>query len=790
MALGLGLVSIATLTYELTQIRIFAYSLHPVIAYAAIALAMLGFGLGATWLTLRPPAPQKHPSRQLTLWSLGLGVSMLACNGLFARISDRVIPPRTMEVDLGYTAATLLPCVLPYFVAGLITARILSHRIAIVGRTYFYNLVGSGIGCALSVMLLRPLGAARLVGVTAALSAAAALVFASNRQPKLRLAAGASLAAAIGLVPVADRLLPFRPDASDLIYAQSAHGAGPVEREFAEWDPVGRIDVVRHQAPHVFVTEPVEYRTITNDSGAMALMLHPPEQDDWGRAIFEQSLYSVPYRLRPKPEVLIIGVGGGIDVLTALHWDAQHVTAVEVSWSTIRALTGPYENFAEWPESDRVRLVHADGRAFARSTDQRFDVVQLSGVDTFTMHSASAMVTAEDYLYTTDALTDFIALLSPQGVLAVTRFGDEAMNLASIAAVALRRLGVARPDQHIAAVQQGFASGIVVKRRPFTAGELLILRAIELRQEPTGVRIPHYDAAGLTGGAPLRLLHPTGRQPDPRYEHFFAAMATGDEANAQRRIGIPFVPPTDDRPYYMLTTLLASGSIDHPVLRALVLSSEVIAVASLLLIALPLVTIRRWRGVRPAKLGRLVTYFFGLGISFMLLEVGLIHRTIVFVGSPGAAVGVVIASILVSSGIGSRLSDRVSWQPIRRLQIALGGLVLVGLSYHGLVGPLLDALFHLPTWARLLVTAVALAPAGFFAGWFFPVGLGMLRYESKRLVPWAISVNGFASVLGSLATLPLSVLFGFRAVFALALAGYAAATIAYTLRARWASAPV
>ncbi|MBW2524047.1 MAG: hypothetical protein JRI23_07725 [Deltaproteobacteria bacterium] len=786
MAVGLGLVSVGTLVYELTQIRVFAYSLHPVIAYAAIALAMLGFGLGATWLTLRPPAVDRDPSGWLAVRSLALAGSMLLANALFARVSPRVIPPRTMEVDLGFTALALLPCIVPYFFAGLITARILQHRIARIGRTYFYNLAGSGLGCALSVLLLRPLGAERIVGASAALAALAAWVFMRQRPGTLRQNCLAGVAAAIALVPMAPRIMPFSPDSNDLIYAQSADGAGPIEVEFAEWDPVGRIDVVRHPAPAVLVAEPVEYRTITNDSGAMSLLLSPPDQRPWGAAIFEQSLYSVPYRLRPKPKVLVIGVGGGIDVLTALHWKAPHVTAVEVSQSTIHALTGPYAEFAEWPlQTDRVRLIHADGRAFARSTAEKFDLVQMSGVDTFTMHSASAMVTAEDYLYTTEALVDFIDLLEPEGVLAVTRFGDEAMNLASVAAAALRRLGVNRPDLHIAAVEQGFAAGIVVKRTPLTEGDRVVLGAIELRQHPTGLRIPHYDAAGLTGAAPLRLLHPKGTRPEPRYQRFFAAMSDGQEVEAQRELGMPFVPPTDDRPYYMLTTLLATGSSEHPVIRALVRSSQIIALSSLLLIALPWLTIRRRQGPGAGKVARLLLYFFALGVCFMLLEVGLIHRTIVFVGSPGAAVGVVIASILLASGLGSRASDRTRWSRRRRLWVAAGGISGVGLLYLIGLAPLLDALFFLPTWARLVVTAGVLAPIGFFAGWFFPVGLGMLRGEAASLVPWAIAINGFASVIGSLITLPLSVALGFRAVFAIAIGGYLIATLAFTLGSSW-----
>jgi len=575
---------------------------------------------------------------------------------------------------------------------------------------------------------------------------------------------------------VGPSVLRYQPDSNDLLYVYAAQHHTSFQREVTAWDPVGRIDVLRHDIPKVFVTEPVDYRTITNDSGAMALLLAAPgPPGSWGKAIFEKTIYTVPYLIKTEPEVLVIGVGGGIDIHTALHWNAKRVVGVEVSGATMQLLQGPYASFTRWAEQgDRVRLLHADGRSFARSTKERFDIVQLSGVDTFTVHSASAMVTAEDYLYTVDAFADFLGLLHEDGVLAVTRFGDEAMNLSTIAAEALRREGVKHPERHIFAVQQSYASGILVKKTPLTDAELAKLKAIEDRTEPTGVRVPHYDEVGLRAGDPLRVLHPTGRVPDLRYQFFFAAMGEGLETKVLREIGNPFIAPTDDRPYYMLLGIwFASQRIIHPVIGTLRVTTIVIASTSLLLILLPLVKLRRRSGAGVGAIASVLVYFFALGACFMLLEVGLIHRTIVFVGSPGASVSVVMASILVSSGIGARVSDLVTWPRWRRLLLAIAGMVGVGIFYRFAAAGVFDALFGLPVWGRCVAAAVLLAPAGFFAGWFFPVGLGLVAIKSKVLVPWAIAVNGFASVLGSLATLSLGVSFGFKAVFTIAVAGYA-----------------
>ena len=155
-----------------------------------------------------------------------------------------------------------------------------------------------------------------------------------------------------------------------------------------------------------------------------------------------------------------------------------------------------------------------------------------------------------------------------------------------------------------------------------------------------------------------------------------------------------------------------------------------------------------------------------------------------FVGTPGASVAVVMSAIMVASGLGSRFADGLSWTPQRRLVAALVGLIVTGLGYRFGAGPAFDALFSLPIPGRCLVAALLIAPVGFFMGWFFPTGLRIADTSFSRLVPWAIAINGFASVLGSLCTFFLGLAFGFGGVFAIAIALYTLAVASYLPIAR------
>ncbi len=783
----LTIVSTAVLAYELTQIRIFAYSLHTVIAYSAIALAMLGFGLGATLLALKPGFAKNDHEAALLRLTLALATSIVLVNLLFARTSTRIILPGTMDVQPFWMALVLLPCIVPYFLAGMITTVIFQAGISRVGRLYFWNLLGSAAGSAGMIVLLRPLGAERLVLASAALTAAAGFAIAVHRPGVGRVVAGVIAFVILGLTPVSESLFPLEPDPNgyNALFEreEAAQGWAPPVAEITEWDPIGRIDVLKYSRPYFRVSEEIDYRVVTIDGGAMTLMLGQPDKPVWGRELFGESIYGMAYQLKKEPEVLVIGSGGGPDVDTALYWKAKSVVGVEISYSTLKAVTGPYADFVGWPKRENVEVFHGDGRSFAKSTDRRFDVVQMSGVDTMTNHtSGSAMVAAEDYLYTVEAFVDFLNILKPEGVLSVMRFGEEALNLSVIAVRALRRLGVEHPERCIAAMRQAHMSAIVVKKEALSDMDIAGLRKLASRTHVNQVEIPIYDRAKVRLGALLQLVYPTQHNPAPRFTAFFHAVSLGMEDQALAQMGSLFEPPTDDKPYYILGRFIRGmlrGGKAHPAVGLLLMSTLIIGLASLILIVLPAFSVQKSSGAESRILFAVVSYFFAIGAGFMLLEVGLIHKAQVFVSTPGAAVAVVISSILISSGIGARVSDIVSWHPTRSVLFALGGLVLISVVYRLCAGPLFDALFGQPVWVRCSLAAITLAPAGFFMGWFFPVGLRVAGANSSSLVPWAIAVNGFASVIGSLATLFLGVFVGLTGVFIIALLCYVAGVIIY-----------
>ncbi len=749
---ALTTVSAAIVAYELTQIRIFAFALNPVIAHAAIGMAVLGFGLGATLIAVRSSRNKGDLMPRIARLSLGLAAAIVLVNGHFARTSVHTTIVESGGLHPVGASISLLPCILPYFFAGMITTLILQSGISRIGRLYFWNLFGSALGCVGMILLIRPLGAERLLLATAALSAAAGLVLVFNRRGALRWMAAAIAAIALAWWPTAPKIFPFQKDINSLSSNferwEMLLGVPPPLCELNEWDPAGRIEVLR-------VAEKNDYRLITVDGRKMRLMLEDIGKPGWGRPLFADSMYGAAYHLKKRPNVLVIGAGGGADIQTALHWKAESVTGVEVSGSVLKAVTGTYDDFAGWPNRNNVEVFHGDGRFFAKNTKHRFDVIQMSGVDATIMPSTSrGMNTTENHLYTVEAFTDLLGLLEPGGIVSVMRFGDQPSRLSSIAAQALLELGIPGPGRCIVALRQTNLAGILVKLEPFSDEEIATLREFASREKKSCLSIPHYDFAGVQLSAPVEMIYP----------------ASSSAPKIQ--------PPTDDRPFYALSEMIGSarnGGSSRPALGLLTATTCGLGAIALALIFLPALSIQRRTKTGPRHLLGVGAYFIGIGAGFVLLEVGVIHRASAFVGTPGAVVAVVISAILVSAAVGARVADFVSWPMHKRALFALAGLLALSAAHKLGAGPLFDLLFGLPLWARCIVAALTIAPSGFFVGWFFPLGLRAAKSFGNALVPWAIAVNGLASVIGSLSTWLLLVLLGFSGVFLIALLLYTVA---------------
>ncbi|MGH9661866.1 MAG: hypothetical protein ACRD96_25180, partial [Bryobacteraceae bacterium] len=495
---------------------------------------------------------------------------------------------------------------------------------------------------------------------------------------------------------------------------------------------------------------------------------------------------ALPYAVRPGAKTLIIGPGGGWDVARALASGSRDVTGVEINRLIARTVmldVFPHLSRNLYRRPD-VRIVVEEGRSFIRRSEEKYEVIQATLVDTWASTAAGAFALSENNLYTVEAFVDYFNHLTEDGVLAFTRWGfdppRESLRLVSLAISALERLGQRDAARHVIVGREGSVAGwgardtVLFSRRPFSEVDAARARAALAASRMQAVYIPRADV----------------KNP------FAELLSASDRAAFHARYPFDVTPVTDNRPFFFYTVQprdvwtyfmrAARDSADYKINRAIPLLFALVGVsllATVVILALPPLVLGarlpREPGVRPFLL-----YFLCIGAGYILVEVALIQKLALFLGHPTYALTVVIFSMLLSSGLGSYWSRRLLGRSDGRLGLVLGGVAALVAMVAALLGSLLDGAVGWSLPAKIAVTVALLFPAGFAMGAPFPCGLDRLEQWHKPSVRWAWSLNAAASVLGSVASIVCAIYAGLIQTLLLGGAMYLAALVVLTVTKR------
>ncbi len=797
--LGLGLVSAAVLLLQLVQTRLFSVMLWHHLTYLVVTFTLLGFAAGGALLACRAAWLTGDNGRRLAGVSVVFGLSVLAAYALVTRH-----PPETSHSSAGIATAALSYALLvvPMVFAGLVVALCLADAGPAVGRLYAVNMVGSALGALLYVPALRALGGEGTVLAACALAFLGAASFARGaaRGGASRLALGALLALAAGLAAFRAPTSVFEvPPAESKAMVQQMLRDPRQRIELTAWDPLCRIDVIG-PGPE----EPSAPRTIYQDGDASTVMLMGDAQD--GVDIFNKDgLGYLAFRDR-APKVLAIGIGGGLDILQARATkrplpEGQRIefTGVEINATTYGLLTGPYyEATGRRYTLPGTRVVLDEGRSWLRRSDELYDIIQMTGTDTYAALASGSYVMSESYLYTAEAYDDFLDHLTPDGVISVLRFRfdppRETLRLAAIAVDALRRDGASDPAEHV--IMLGFEGNRVEIDGQLVGMDFGALLFRKRPWRPDEVALyERYDR----NNARAFLMYAPGVECRGPVADYFAAVRAGTDAAFRASYVYNLDAVTDDKPFFFrfdrwdeaLARLFggdrgprAVGAAEYTGIVGgepigLIMLSTVLAESLLLVLLLvlgPLVVFRR-AGLAVKGAGRWVLYFTGLGAGYILLEVVAMQRFVLFVGNPGYALVAVLVTFLLFSGLGAAVAGR-SADPRRTAHRALLGIIVLVAVLGALLPRVFAAALHLDLPVRLGITVLLLAPPAFLMGMPFPSGLALVSRRAAGFVPWACGVNGGASVIASVTGILIAMAWGFSAVFVVAGACYALALVA------------
>ncbi|HEY7514909.1 MAG TPA: hypothetical protein VIC87_10550, partial [Vicinamibacteria bacterium] len=645
-----------------------------------------------------------------------------------------------------------------------------------------WDLLGSATGAFAVIPAIHFLGVETSTLLTCGLFLVGAAVLAPPPTPWVRGLVAATALVLVGSWVARDRVFDFYyPEGSML--AATRHPASGFVLEHTVWDPLARIEVSRIPPPDpetmfyaCLIGENRTFlsrfrRMLTQNNYAFTYAVDYDGQRSTLDGI-EETIYSAAYQASSVkgPRVAIIGVGGGFDLLNALYFGARRATGIEVNAATVGILTRTYRDyFKGWVSDPHVEVVQGEGRHYLSTTSERFDVIQLSGVDSYSGTPGAAHVFSENYLYTSEAFDLSLSRLTDEGILNVMRLEHlrpREMLRALITAVAsLRRAGITSPADHVVTItaSNGAFTALLVKRTPFTDAEIDRLDAWTSRSRFMKVSAaPRRDK----GENFYRLFLDLG---DAAKERAFVAAYPFDVS-----------PTTDDRPFFFKYSFWWHLFGTDPAIRgnvpvmemSLLLLLAAIGLAAVVSIYLPL---RHFagQGLRTPQAGRWLVYFGGAGLGYLALEVALLQKFGLFLGHPNYALSVVLAALLLATGVGSLVSAAIVRRlgGIRFASYALCGVVL--LEYLLLI-PRLPALIGQPFVARAALVSILVAPIGVLLGVFVPSALDRLKDEGAAFVPWAWGINGIFSVLAPVLAIAVSMSLGISALLLSALPVYLA----------------
>lgn len=793
---AIAIVSAAVLSYEVLLMRLFAIVQWHHFAYMAISIALLGFGASGTFLFLVQRQLRPRFAAAFTANAAVFGISA----PLGFAIAQR-LPFNTLEVvwqpgQLLYLLAFYLLFAAPFFAGANCIGLAFQHFGKAIGRIYATNLVGSGAGALGLVGLLQvlpPEDALRLVaGLGIGAAALAATVLDKRRGWPLGL-----LTAAI-LMPLAMpaswtelRLSPYK----SLSVALTVPGAEVIGETSS---PLGQLTVVaspkvpfRH-APGLSLTNTVEpppqLGVFTDGGGLTAITAFAGELQPL--AYLGATTSALPYHLLQEPDVLVLGAGGGANILQALYHGAATIDAVELDPGMVRLVAETHRDFAGGLYGlPSVRVHVAEARAFVAGSGSSWDLIQIPLLDSFAAAAAGVHGLSESYVYTTEALEAYLRHLKPGGYLAITRWlklpPRDSLKLFATAIQVLERQGAAEPGRRIAMVRGWNTLTLLVRNGEIGPGEADRIRAYTKERA--------FDLAYVPGMASTEANRFNILQ-EPYFHQSALVLAGPERDDFIARYKFDIRPADDDRPYFFdffrwhsLEEFFALRSVSgaaliewgYPILFATLLQAAVLSAA---LIVLPLWLRRRDATARMPGRWRVMGYFTCLGLAFMFIEIAFIQRFTLFLGHPIYAVAVVLAGFLVFAGMGSGLAPRFSaWidrgflARLTPIGMAVTTVAVIALCYVAVLPPLFARSMALNEGARIALTLLLIAPLGFFMGMPFPLGLARVSEHMPALVPWAWGVNGCFSVISAVLAAILAIHFGFTVVVGIAAVLYVAA---------------
>ncbi len=783
--LGLLFTTMATLMDEILLTRIFSVTMWYHFAFIAISIALFGLTVGGTLVYLKskyftPARTPQHLSLYSLLFAFTIPVSFLI---------QLKIPTLTSNFFFMMLIIYLLTSV-PFVFSGIAVSLVLTKYSSRVSQLYAADLIGAALGCLALIFTLNLTDGPTAVFAVAFLAAVGAVCFSLAGHPRLKPLA---LLLTGGLLVFSIFHTYLARHQSPLIRLQYAKGSFEPRPLYEKWNVFSRLkvypDQVKPDQPfgwglsNTFHAPPDQYH-LRLDIDKAALTVLPKFDGDLQKVSYlKYDVTNLAHYLRPHSKVLIIGSGGGRDILSALVFDQPQITGVEINPDINRIAYQTFGDFTGHLDQDpRVTIITDEARSFIARQTGTYDLIQLSLIDTWAASSAGAYTLTENSLYTVEAWVNFLSHLSDNGVLTVSRWHytshpAELYRLTSLARQALNQINIWDVNRHlviISKIQSTTPDGqilngvgnLIVSKKPFTQEDFATLDQ-------------------LTTDLDFRFtLDP--RQPQD--STFNQLINTRHLDNFYQSSPINLQAPVDDQPFFF-NMLKISQAFNFQLMDQGMNSINIQAISTLTSLLVIVISLTVAFIIVPLKLAHqsinlhrqapLVLFFAAIGLAYLLIEVSQMQRLTVFLGPPVYSLSVVLFTLLLASGIGSFFTQKINIGHRHIIHwsffILISLLVLTGYF----TWPLIHHLQSLSTPIRILISVFMLFPLGFFMGMPFPLGIKLASQESPDLTPWLWGINGATSVCASVLAVAIAISAGISYAFWVGTGFYLLAALTY-----------
>jgi len=786
LQIGVLLLNTFVLALEIAITRIFSVTMFYHFAFLAVSVALFGFGASGVVLYIwKKQLTGGNPFDRMGKLAALAGITGIGA--LWLSLSIPFNPHGQLGDQFVNLLAIYLATSVPFFFAGLILALVFQVMAKYIARLYSLSLIGSALGALIIVPILQVAGGpGSVIAITSLGLLSAAAFFAGRSTDKSEVIPKVSksnlaVTIVIGVILLIGGFLnPYFPVIK--ITHAKGHTIDPEKIQYDEWNAFSRIIVLKG-------TDPLEYYLggIHNwgISEEWTLDEHPfPDQlwleidntagtpiTNFGGDISELEIakYDVTaaaHHLLQNPKVLVVGPGGGKDLLAALAFESSDIDGAEINPLIAEVMRERFADFnGDLYEYGQIDVTVSEGRNFIARSREKYDLIQISLIDTWAAASTGAYALSENNLYTVEAFEEYFDHLGPGGIFTMSRFWfedppRETLKVVAVAREALERIGVEDASQCVMVVYQGVIANVMVRPDGFDEQAVAAMQS-------------KVDELGFG------ILYMPGRTPRTTSgaEYIYHdLLTTVNFGNFLDQYPLDIRPTTDDRPFffYLLppqdflealrfgkTYRAGYNSIAIFTLVSLLIIS---AMVTIIFIVLPLVLFKR-ADIKERQKPKLTSmgYFICLGLAFIMIEIALMQHFTLFLGYPIYSLVAVLMSLLLFSGFGSAWSGKIPAERIERgISNAIYGIGVVSVIYIFVLPPVFSWLIALPDILRIAIAIILVFPLGWFMGQPFPLGLRLVEREGLGVIPWAWGVNGAASVLGSALALTVAIGIGYR----------------------------